>query len=53
MDSETNELERSENEKLQAQIHRIWQQFRQCYGAPRIHAELQAQGCSVGKNRLA
>jgi len=42
-----------ENESLKTQIHGIWQQFRQCYGAPRIHAELQAQGCSVGKNRVA
>lgn len=42
-----------ENQSLKAQIHGIWQQFRHCYGAPRIHAELQAQGCVVGKNRVA
>lgn len=41
------------NDSLKAQIRGIWQQFRQCYGAPRIHAELQAQGCRMGKNRVA
>ena len=42
-----------ENQTLKAQIQVIWQDFRQCYGAPRIHAELQAQGYQVGKNRVA
>lgn len=42
-----------ENQTLKAQIQAIWQDFRQCYGAPRIHAELQAQGYQVGKNRVA
>lgn len=42
-----------ENESLKTQIQGIWQQFRQCYGAPRIHAELQSQGYQVGKNRVA
>ena len=41
------------NDSLKAQIRVIWQQFRQCYGAPRIHAELQAQGCRMGNNRVA
>lgn len=40
-------------QKLKTQITEIWQQFKQCYGAPRIHAELQAQGQRVGKNRVA
>jgi transposase InsO family protein len=42
-----------ENQTLQARIQAIWQNFRQCYGAPRIHAELQAQGYQIGKNRVA
>lgn len=42
-----------ETQSLKTRIGGIWEQFRQCYGAPRIHAELQAQGHSVGKNRVA
>lgn len=41
------------NQTLKLQIQGIWEQFKQCYGAPRIHAELQAQGLCVGKNRVA
>jgi transposase InsO family protein len=41
------------NQRLKARIQGIWEQFKQCYGAPRIHAELQAQGHRVGKNRIA
>lgn len=44
---------KQDNQHLTGQIHAIWHQFRQCYGAPRIHAELQAQGYCVGKNRVA
>jgi len=40
-------------QKLKTQIAEIWEQFKQRYGAPRIHAELQAQGHRVGKNRVA
>lgn len=42
-----------QNKSLQARIEAIWRACRQCYGAPRIHAELQAQGYGVGKNRVA
>lgn len=41
------------NQQLQAMIQQIWQQVRGVYGAPRIHAELQAQGIRVGHNRVA
>jgi putative transposase len=41
------------NQTLKERIVAIWEQFKQCYGAPRIHAELQAQGLCVGKNRIA
>jgi len=41
------------NQSLQTRIQAIWEQVKQCYGAPRIHAELQAQGFCVGKNRVA
>ncbi|MCB9457628.1 MAG: IS3 family transposase [Anaerolineaceae bacterium] len=42
-----------ENQTLKARIHAVWQTFRRSYGAPRIQAELQAQGYAVGKNRVA
>ena len=41
------------NQTLKSQIMEIWESFKQCYGAPRIHAELQDQGLCVGKNRVA
>lgn len=41
------------NQRLNAQIMDIWETFKHCYGAPRIHAELQDQGLYVGKNRVA
>jgi transposase InsO family protein len=41
------------NQSLKMWIQKIWEQFKQCYGAPRIYAELQAQGLCVGKNRVA
>lgn len=41
------------NEQLEQQISDIWQQYRGIYGAPRIHAELQAGGFQVGHNRVA
>lgn len=41
------------NQTLKTRIQAIWEQVRHCYGAPRIHAELQAQGWCVGKNRVA
>lgn len=38
---------------LGERIQAIWQRFRGTYGAPRIHAELQAEGEVVGHNRVA
>ncbi|MEZ4666324.1 MAG: IS3 family transposase [Anaerolineae bacterium] len=41
------------NRGLGERIQAIWQRFRGRYGAPRIHAELQAEGEVVGHNRVA
>jgi transposase InsO family protein len=41
------------NQQLQQTIRNIWQRVRGIYGAPRIHAELQASGNRVGHNRVA
>jgi putative transposase len=41
------------NQSLGERIQTIWKQFRGIYGAPRIHAELQAQGEVIGHNRVA
>jgi putative transposase len=41
------------NQQLQQTIQAIWQRVRGIYGAPRIHAELQAAGIRVGHNRVA
>jgi transposase InsO family protein len=41
------------NQILKTRIQGIWERFKHCYGVPRIHAELQAQGLRVGKNRIA
>lgn len=38
---------------LRQKIVSIWQQFRGIYGAPRIHAELLAQGLRIGLKRVA
>jgi len=42
-----------ENAVLSERIKQVWMQFRGLYGAPRIHAELQAQGLCVGRHRVA
>ena len=42
-----------EDEKLQQRIVAIHQKFRQTYGAPRIHAELQDEGTRIGRKRVA
>lgn len=42
-----------DNQQLQQTIRDIWQRVRGIYGAPRIHAELQAAGIRVGHNRVA
>jgi len=41
------------NEKLKEQIKEIYQQSRQTYGSPRIHAELSGNGVKCGHNRVA
>ena len=41
------------NQTLKSHIMEIWDTFRQCYGASRIHAELHERGLCVGKNRVA
>lgn len=41
------------NQQLEQTIRQVWQRVRGIYGAPRIHAELQAQGLRVGHNRVA
>jgi transposase InsO family protein len=42
-----------EGEKLQTLIRLAWGKSRELYGAPRITAELRAQGLRCGKNRVA
>ena len=42
-----------ENAVLTERIYALWKQFRGIYGAPRIYAELQAQGMRVGRQRVA
>jgi putative transposase len=41
-----------EDEKLSEQIHQVYQQSRQTYGSPRIHAHLQKQGIGCGHKRV-
>jgi putative transposase len=41
------------NDKLKDQIKEIYQQSRQTYGSPRIHAELSENGVKCGHNRVA
>lgn len=38
---------------LQEKMKVIWQDSRQTYGVPRIHAELQAQGITIGRKRVS
>jgi putative transposase len=38
---------------LAEQIQEVFQSCRQVYGSPRIHAELQAQGVSSSRKRVA
>lgn len=52
-------LGRAENERqkadqrLKGEIRQIWEQKRQSYGYPRIHAELVAAGWQIGRKRVA
>lgn len=41
------------NDELKARIRAIHEKSRGTYGAPRIHAELVAEGCRVGRKRVA
>ncbi len=41
------------DEVLLAEIHAIHERSRRTYGAPRIHAELRAQGVRCGRKRVA
>ncbi len=41
-----------DNERLTEQICQAYEQARQVYGSPRVHAELRAQGISCGKHRV-
>src|SRR5436309_15977793 len=42
-----------ENERLIEQIRLAYDQGRNVYGSPRIHAELRAQGIVCGKHRVS
>ena len=41
------------DERLLSQIHVIHRRSRGTYGAPRVHAELRAQGIRCGRKRVA
>ena len=41
------------NEKLRVEIRSIHAMSGETYGSPRVHADLQAQGIQVGRNRVA
>jgi transposase InsO family protein len=41
------------NQRLLEQIRQVHQASRQTYGSPRVHAELNAQGVSCGRHRVA
>jgi transposase InsO family protein len=44
---------KKENQKLVDHINQVYRSNRQAYGSPRITKELNAQGISCGKNRIA
>jgi putative transposase len=41
-----------DNERLSEQIRQAYEQGRQIYGSPRVHAELRAHGIICGKHRV-
>jgi putative transposase len=43
----------TEDRELLERIHGIYDESRATYGAPRVHAELAAQGVHVGRKRVA
>ena len=42
-----------ESARLSSMVEQIYQESRKNYGVPRVHAELQAKGEKVGRNRVA
>ena len=42
-----------ENEVLKQEIKAVYEDSRKTYGSPRVHADLQAAGHKVGRNRVA
>ena len=43
----------TKNERLKIEIKSIHSESRSTYGSPRVHAELQARGFEIGRNRVA
>lgn len=41
------------NQQLKGAIHRVWETSGRCYGSPRIHQQLLAEGWSVSRPRVA
>lgn len=41
------------NQQLNRAIHRVWEASGRCYGSPRIHRQLLAEGWSVSRQRIA
>ena len=42
-----------QDQRLKVEIKAVHSESRETYGSPRIHAELQAKGFEVGRNRIA
>lgn len=42
-----------ENQRLEIEIKAVHRESRGTYGSPRVHAELQARGFEIGRNRVA
>lgn len=47
------EIRRESKRKLLLHIHRIFQESRKNYGAPRVYQQLKSDGISCGRNRVA
>ena len=47
------DLHQKEDEVLTAQLERVFEQSRQTYGSPRLHAALRQEGVSCSRHRLA
>ncbi len=43
----------TKNQQLNRAIHRVWEDSGRCYGSPRIHQQLLAEGWSVSRQRIA